>query len=433
MRALMFGWEFPPQMSGGLGTVCKALTSHLSGQGIDILFVMPCVNGNRPVSPHFRLIGANEIALSNSVVHLYERLSPETLKLLRIDSLLQPYDTLESYSLHVRTLARRIQEYQAAQQGRGERLALHGGYGRDLLEEVRRYAIIGSVLGLQETFDIIHAHDWITFPAAIEAKRVSGRPMICHVHATEFDRTGEHPNQEIYDIERYGLEQADRIIAVSHRTREMLIARYGLPPDKIAVIHNAVSKEKQLERDQIKKGFSEQLVLFLGRVTLQKGPDYFVEAARLVLQALPHVRFVMAGTGDMLPRLIERVAAYRLQKAFHFTGFLQGREVEQIYAMSDLYVMPSVSEPFGVTPFEAMLYHVPTIVSKQSGIAEVLQSAIKVDFWDIQMLAAKIIQVLSDSTFSRELVRRGAAELEQVSWDSAAGHCRRLYEELCRP
>ncbi|MFH1356681.1 MAG: glycosyltransferase [bacterium] len=431
MKVLMFGWEFPPIISGGLGTVCKALTQHLAQIGVNVCFVMPRVLGEKPQMSNFELLGANEITFHETVQKIYQNLSSETLQFLEVDAFLHPYLNQTTYQEKISEFMRkRFHMGKNLEVVGAEQLNFQGGYGRDLLSEVSRYALVGNLMGLRQDFDVIHAHDWICFPAAVEAKKASGKPLICHVHATEFDRTGGHPNQEVYNIERYGVENADLVFAVSQRTKDTIAFHYGIDPQKIRVVYNAVSKEKQVERVDIKKHLKEKIVLFLGRVTIQKGPDYFVEAAHKVLQKVKNVRFVMAGSGDMLPRLIERIAYYRMQKNFHFTGFLRGKEVEEMFAMSDLYVMPSVSEPFGVTPFEAMLYHVPVIISKQSGIAEILQSGIKLDFWDVDKLADNIVSILTDDDLARKLIEEGAQELDHVSWDTAAHKVKGYYHEV---
>jgi glycosyltransferase involved in cell wall biosynthesis len=431
MKVLMFGWEFPPAISGGLGKVCYELTRHLTQMNDEILFAMPKARGDEPAFDNFELLGANEFELTREVNKLYDRISKETATFLEIDSLLEPYSNIISYRkrLHSLNNTRKKRINIKLRKAIGK-LAFNGGYGKNLLQEVSRYAVIGSLLGSEEDFDVIHAHDWITFPAAVEAKKASNKPLICHIHATEFDRSANNPTEEIYNIEKYGLEMADRVITVSQRTKDIVVMNYGINPDKVFVVHNAVSKEKQLERHQVKKNLSEKIVLFLGRVTIQKGPDYFVEAARIVLDKIKNVRFVMAGSGDMLNGLIERIAHYRMQKNFHFTGFMFGKEVEEILAMSDAYVMPSVSEPFGITPFEAMLYHVPIVISKQSGIAEVLPHAVKVDFWDVEKLARSIINILTDEQLANRLVKEGAKELDQVSWHTAAQKVDNHYREL---
>jgi len=431
MKVLMFGWEFPPYISGGLGTACFGLTRHMSEQGVNILFVLPHIKGETKEDSFLELIAANKLDLSDAKVRKIA--GRDSLKFLLVDSPLRPYMNDSSYLAKlaaIKSINDRI--YKITQKMKTVRsiLDLSGDYGRDLLAEVTRYAQVGSYLGATEDFDIIHAHDWMTFPAGVEAKKTSGKKLVIHIHATEFDRCGENVNKQIFDIERYGMDNADRIIAVSHRTKTIIVEKYGQDPDKVVVIHNAVLKEKKLEQVRRRKGFNEKIVLFLGRVTMQKGPDYFVEAANLVLNNIQNVRFVMAGTGDMLPRMIERVAELRIQEHFHFTGFLRGAELESMFSMSDLYVMPSVSEPFGITPFEAMLYGVPVIISRQSGISEVLSHVITVDFWDIERLASSIITVLSHPELSETLVEMGHQNLEKISWHHAAKNVINLYNEI---
>jgi len=276
---------------------------------------------------------------------------------------------------------------------------------------------------MKEVFDVIHAHDWMTYQAAIEAKKVSGKPLVVHVHATEFDRTGNNINAEIYCIEKYGMDMADRIIAVSERTKGLIVQKYGQHPDKVQVVYNAVEKDEispvgqMMDRSVFK---NDRLVLFLGRITTQKGPEYFIEAANLVIKKMPNVRFVMAGSGDMARKMIEQMAKLRLTDRFHFTGFLNAPERDRLFAMSDLFVMPSVSEPFGITPLEAMKYNVPVIISKQSGIGEILEHAIKVDFWDVDKLAESIMKVLSDNDLRKRMVEGGQRMLKDINWDNSA-------------
>ena len=256
-----------------------------------------------------------------------------------------------------------------------EVLQLHGGYGKDLMSEVYKYSLAGQAIARANDFDVIHAHDWMAYPAGILAKEATGKPLVCHVHATEADRSGSHMNDEIAHIEWEGMQRADKVVAVSHFTKNLIMRVYQVPEEKIVVVHNAVSRKDAGHIYHAEKPKGEKQVLFMGRVTFQKGPDYFVEAARLVLQVMPNVRFVMAGAGDMLLSMVTRVAKYRIGRRFTFTGFLKGDEVERMYAASDLYVMPSVSEPFGIAPLEAMVYDVPVLMSKQSGVSEVVNNA----------------------------------------------------------
>lgn len=424
MKVLMFGWEFPPYISGGLGTACHGLTKGLSELNCQVTFVLPRLKGP-DVTPHLKLLGANQVSPVMTKEE-WER-SREKLKFIHIDSSLQPYLTEETYR-------ETVEEVENNKKKKVEQnfsvIDVSGDYGHDLISEVFRFAAIGGRLGLTEDFDVIHAHDWMTYPAAIEARASSGKPLIVHVHATEFDRTGDNPNEAIYDIERRGMFAADRIIAVSHRTKDMIVRKYHVPWDKIEVVHNAVAKDKGVERHEIKKGFKEKVVLFLGRVTLQKGPDYFVEAAHKVYKKVNNVRFVMAGAGDMLPRMIERAAQLRLVDRFHFTGFLKGRKLEEMYSMSDVYVMPSVSEPFGITPFEAIKYGVPIIISKQSGISEVLDQVIKVDFWDIDKLSSAIVDVLERPGVAEKMIVDSSRELEQIDWRNPADKVLNIYRRI---
>lgn len=423
MRVLMFGWEFPPYISGGLGTACLGLTKGLAHHGADILFVLPRLD-SKEEGRHLTLMGANRIRARVGVKEILEL--RERISVLEVLSPLRPYLTEIQY--------RQILEKEnllttEAIMGELEN-DFSGGYGSNLMAEIVRYSLVGAHLAMNEDFDVIHAHDWMTAPAGIEAKRVSGKPLVIHAHALEFDRSGEHINQQVYDIERAGFEAADRIIAVSHFTKDTIVNRYSIDPNKITVVHNAVSKERRVSYMRIEKPFKEKLVLFLGRITFQKGPDYFVEAAAKVLEKNPDIRFAMAGSGDMFPRMVERMAELRIADKFHFLGFVRGADVERVYAMSDLYVMPSVSEPFGITPLEAMVYDVPSIVSKQSGVAEVMEGAVKIDFWDVDRLAFEILDILGDDDRAAMLKLNGRRTLKKIQWEIAAEHVLAVYQQL---
>lgn len=297
------------------------------------------------------------------------------------------------------------------------------------MEEVSRYALVASSIAQNNSFDVIHAHDWLTYPAGIAAKEITGKPLVIHVHATEFDRSGEHVNQPVYDIERRGMTEADLVITVSNLTRQIVIERYGIDPEKVITVHNAVEPVDRPGMEGVQKHVREKIVTFLGRVTYQKGPDYFVEAAYKVLQRDPNVRFVMAGSGDLLNRMIRRVAQLKISTKFHFTGFLAGQEVDTMFAMSDVYVMPSVSEPFGISPLEAMRSNVPVVISKQSGVAEVLKHALKVDFWDIDALADAIYGILHYDALRSMFVRYGKAEVDNLKWENAALNVIEVYNK----
>ncbi len=432
MRVLMFGWEFPPYISGGLGTACFGLTRAMAALNTEILFILPRAQEWQAEAEvaHFELMGADQVDVSLEREDLIEQLSDETVEFVEVDSALSPYMTEESYRERLVSQTTQLRISGPGTQMPEGKVAPPVLYGTGLLAEVSRYALVGRRLAEEKEFDVIHAHDWMTYLAGAEAKKVSGKPLVCHVHATEYDRTIDEPNAKIEAIERYGLNEADLVITVSERTRKMVMRCYDLDPDKVVVVHNAVSKEKLLSSTTIKRNLDEKMVLFLGRVTIQKGPDYFLEAARLVLDELPNVRFVMAGAGDLLPHIIERVAELRLQEHFHFTGFLSRTDVERIFGMTDLYVMPSVSEPFGITPFEATLHRIPVIVSRQSGVNEVLEHAVKVDFWDVHEMARSIIDLLCDESKAADMSRRGEEVLAGISWEKVAGTVLKHYARL---
>ncbi|PIE84220.1 MAG: 4-alpha-glucanotransferase [Bacteroidia bacterium] len=425
MRVLMFGWEFPPHITGGLGTACLGMTRALMQEGVEVTFVLPRLFGQEEPGG-MRLLSASELGLNlreEEVLFLREH-----ARFLAIDSYLHPYigqEDLWSERHQERGYELRLHHW------REEYFSFSGRYGANLMEEVARYALLGAVVAQREDFDIIHAHDWLTYGAGIAAREASGRPLVVHVHATEFDRSGENINQAVYDIERHGMHAADRVIAVSNRTRETIISRYGVPPERVVTVHNAVDFSGQSLLGPLERPFPERVVTFLGRITFQKGPEYFVEAAHRVLQRMDNVRFVMAGSGNTLHQMVSRVAQLGMASKFHFAGFLQGEDVDTMYRMSDVYVMPSVSEPFGITPLEAMRNTVPVIISRQSGVAEVLRHAIKVDFWDIDAIADSIYGILSYRALQRFFQRHGAEEVKGIQWGQAARRIGDVYEQLC--
>lgn len=420
----MFGWEFPPHITGGLGTACFGLTKGLVKHGVDVIFVVPKAYGDE-TKDGFRLVNASDVVLDFSKVDTQEYLN--RIQFMEIDSNLVPYLDPEEFETQVtKDLLTSKTETQSVF---SKQYSFSGKYGPNLMQEVSRYALVASSIATNNTFDVIHAHDWLTYPAGIAAKKISGKPLVVHVHATEFDRSGENVNQPVYDIERQGMTEADLVITVSNLTRQIVIEKYGIPPEKVITVHNAVEPVDRPELEGVTKHVKEKVVTFLGRVTYQKGPDYFVEAAHKVLKRDSNVRFVMAGSGDLLNRMIRRVAQLKIATKFHFTGFLAGPEVDTMFAMSDVYVMPSVSEPFGISPLEAMRSNVPVVISKQSGVAEVLQHALKVDFWDIDALADAIYGILHYEGLSKMFIRYGKAEVDNLIWENAAVNILEVYNK----
>ena len=399
IKVLMFGWEFPPYNSGGLGVACLGLTRALTNEAIRISFVLP--KKMDITSQHMKMIFADA----------------PLINFCAINSLLSPYMGLQGY----------LGQY-----------SIHNAsfYGGSLFEEVSRYALRAGQLALQETFDIIHAHDWLSFPAGIEAKRISGKALIAHVHATEFDRAGEHINQRVYEIEKEGMTKADSVIAVSAFTKNVITKHYAIDPSKITVVHNGVEKEDLPSfTDSLEKVKQRgaKIVLFVGRITLQKGPDYFLRAAHKALSYNPNILFVIVGSGDMETQIIQEAAYLGISDKIFFTGFLRERELSAIYEAADLFVMPSVSEPFGIASLEALTHGTPILISKQSGVSEVVAHALKVDFWDVDEMANKILAVLKHQSLSQCLKSEGGKEVEKISWKDAAKKCIDLYQKVLQP
>jgi glycosyltransferase involved in cell wall biosynthesis len=422
----MFGWEFPPHIAGGLGTACYGLTKGLSHfRDMDVTFIVPKAYGDEE-QESMRLIGANNVAISEKYIN-YQNFF-KRIKLIEVGSFLVPYVGPEEFSKLSEQYADGS-KYFIQTQVKGK-LKFTGKYGTDLFQEIANYAIVAAVLAMEQEFDVIHAHDWLTYPAGLAAKAVSGKPLVVHVHATDFDRSGGSVNPAVYDIEKKGMEGADKVITVSNLTRDIVISKYGIPPEKVVTIYNAVEPITEDERAIYRKGMNDKVVTFLGRITLQKGPEYFIEAANKVLMKMDNVRFVMAGSGDMMRRMIRRAARLGITDRFHFTGFLKGDDVSRMFSISDVYVMPSVSEPFGISPLEAMQSNVPVIISYQSGVSEILKHAIKVNFWDIDAMADAIYGILNYQALSDYFKKYGKQEVDDLRWENSARKVRDVYKSI---
>ena len=484
----MLGWEYPPHISGGLGTACEGLTRALAPLNLDIDFVVPALYGVEQ-APHMRLTSPDQppppepesIAASNLV--RYDRGSermmlepgaageltvqdvlrvqqsitqkvPGSVEVVPIPALLSPYISTTEYKEWLRMLERsdiheelllreRIQRYDRAavfgevDLGAGYEEVMQATsapqqphYGRDLYAEVARFASRVGVWARRRRADVVHAHDWMTFPAATRVARMHGVPLVVHVHSLEQDRAGEGANPTIVAIEGAGVRAATRVIAVSHYTARLINRVHGVPLDRIDVVHNGVYARRTVSAYQAEHVYDGPVVLFLGRITYQKGPDYFVEAAAKVLHKVPNAKFVMAGSGDMLPRMKERVRELGIESNFEFPGFVRGADVEHLFSIADAYVMPSVSEPFGISALEAMSYETPVILSRQSGASEILRHALKVDFWDVNKLAAQIVAVLSYPELRRSIVDMAREEVRRVHWEAAASKVKNVYQRV---
>ena len=452
MKVLMFGWEFPPHISGGLGTACFGLTESLLETKTKILFVIPRAE-SETVDDSFEIINASEVTVPSFAeeikksVQLRQATKPSRSKsasklvTITVSSALSPYLWPAVLSSDLSLLQWNYEFDQAPltvspQKGRaqetkelGVRYQFSGTYGPRLMDEVKRFASTATEIAKARTFDVIHAHDWLTYLAGMAAKKISGKPLVVHVHATEVDRAGKNGDPRVFDIERKGMEAADRVIAVSQWTKNIIIRHYNIPSKKVNVVHNGVMP-KSYDKEITPPPIGKHLVTFLGRVTHQKGPEYFIDVAARVLKKLPDVHFVMAGSGDLLPKMIERAAHLRITSHFHFAGFLKGDLVDRLLAATDVYVMPSVSEPFGITPLEAAQAGVPVIISRQSGVSEVMQHAIKVDFWNIEALADAVCNLLKYPGLSKTLKAKSREEITNITWNEAARKINRIYHEL---
>ncbi len=421
MKVLMFGWEFPPHIAGGLGTACYGLVRGLAAHDVDVLFVMPSASGDEDQSVA-KIINASDVEAADLTCDHREFL--EKVSFMRIGTNMVPYMSPQDFMEMVeKDRTGQVNDFKINFK---QKYKFSGKYGANLMEEVARYALVGGTIATQHDFDVIHAHDWLTYSAGIAAKRLTGKPLVIHVHATEFDRTGENVNTQVFALEQMGMREADKVITVSNLTRNIVINKYGIPAHKVVTVHNAVDFSNRGAME-VTRGVPEKVVTFLGRITFQKGPEYFIEAANKVLKKMPNVRFVMAGSGDLLNRSIRRVAKLGIADRFHFTGFLRGEQVHRMFALSDVYVMPSVSEPFGISPLEAMQTGVPSIISKQSGVAEVLKHSLKVDFWDIDALADAIYGLLNYPALSHMTSTHGLDEVNALKWNNAAQKVKDVY------
>ncbi|BEG99163.1 glycosyltransferase [Bacteroides sedimenti] len=417
MKVLMFGWEFPPHILGGLGTASYGLTKGMSLQpDMEITFCIPKPWGDEDQS-FLKIIGMN----STPVV--WKDVSWDFVN-NKIGNYMNPQDY---YDLRDHIYA----DFKYLHTNELGCIEFSGRYPDNLQEEINNYSIVAGVVARQQQYDIIHSHDWLTYPAGIHAKQVSGKPLVIHVHATDFDRSRGNVNPTVYSIEKNGMDYADHIMCVSELTRQTVINKYHQDPRKVSTVHNAVSPLSQEIMDIVpKKSAKEKIVTFLGRITMQKGPEYFVEAAAMVLHRTKNIRFVMAGNGDMLNQMIRLVAERGIADRFHFPGFMKGKEVYEVLKASDVYIMPSVSEPFGISPLEAMQVSVPTIISKQSGCAEILNNCIKMDYWDIHAMADAIYSICTYPAMYEHLKIEGKKEVDEIKWENVGYKVRSTYDSI---
>jgi glycogen synthase len=429
LRVLKLGWEFPPLIHGGLGVACLGLARALA-KHVELTVILP----KSPQSHDFQgfsLRGLDQLTLetleATEARYRYESIA----QVRQVPVSLDPYETGGSVEPSATKVKRRSIDESTFSQTTLEQLTsfqLGDLYGGNLPDKVIEYSKIAAKLAMLEEFDVIHAHDWMTFLAGVEVKKATGKPLVVHVHSLQYDRVGKDIHDWVYQLEKYGMEQADCVIPVSHYTGKIIAENYGIAAQKIHPIHNGA---EPVEAFETKKKFPEKLVLFLGRLTSQKGPDFFLEIASRVIQQYPNVRFVMAGTGEKLRPLIESGAFRGMGAHFHFTGFLDQAKVHELLSMTDVYCMPSVSEPFGLSALEAAQFGIPAVISKQSGVAEVLQGALKADYWDVELMAKHISDLLSNDELRTEVVEQAKLDMTAATWEMAALKVMKLYRELC--
>jgi len=398
MRVLTFGWDYPPMRNGGLGVACYGLTRELVDQGIDVIFVLP---RSQPTLGSSRFIFADV---------------EKNIRVYEVPSAIAPYQSSQS----VQTMFDET----------GTRVVSH----HTMIDAVNQFAARGATIAATEEFDVIHAHDWTSYLAGVAAKRVSGKPLILHVHATTFDQAaGDNIDPVIFDIERNAFNYADKVVTVSQFTKDILTSKHGIAPEKIEVVHNGCDTYEPPRYTPTLQEWREEgkrIVLYHGRITIQKGVDYFVRAARRVIDEDPNVMFVISGWGDMTNQIIAQVGEMGLSGHVLFAGALWEEERDQMYQSVDLVVMPSVSEPFGLVPLEAMQHGTPSLISKQSGVAEVMTHVLKVDFWDVDEMANKILATLRYGVMQKQLIAQGREELPRFSWKHAAEKVSQLYQSL---
>lgn len=387
-KILMVGWEFPPHNSGGLGVACKGIVENLVDTGEEVVLILPKV----------MMVGEeSQTFLKSSKGNKY--------KVIYINSVLRPYVGLDGVA-----------------------------YSGNLVADVNTYASMVFKAAEGIDFDIIHVHDWLTVPAGIALKNEFGKPLVMHVHSTEFDRTGGgSPNEEVSKIEKNGFLFSNLIITVSKYTKDLLVKEYSVPVEKVIVVHNGVDytpSDDMLNLDFLN---GSPVIIFVGRLTIQKGPEFFLDVAQKVINKIPEAVFVYAGNGDMYHHLLLTSAYRNLSGSVLFAGFLRDKAKDMLYQRADIFMMPSVSEPFGIVALEAAVAGTPVIVSKTSGVAEVLPSAIKVDFWDTELMAKKILLLLEKSKYKRTIGQKVMEEAGAITWSNTAIKIKQVYYQLLSP
>jgi glycogen(starch) synthase len=409
-KVLMLGWEFPPIINGGLGVACHDLSGAMS-ELADITMVVPKSSLDFKVK-NVNLVGINNVDIGSLEFPSNYRYQSLPFEMHTVPAELNPYYNEESEKTQHNFVS-----HQAGGKEKLEAFKIDNLYGGDVISKVSQYADITASLASKLDFDVIHAHDWMTMLAGIKIKQQTKKPLVMHIHSLEVDRSGPASKGWVYDLERNGMNYADLLMPVSNFTANNIQEYYGISKNKMSVIHNGSNIVTSFKSE---RKFKEKMVLFVGRLTRQKCPEKFLDIASKVLEKNPDVRFVMAGAGDYFRSMLEQSAYKHIGNRFHLTGFLNLEKLRYLFSISDVYCMPSISEPFGLTAVEAAQFNIPCVISKQSGVAEVLGGALKFDYWDVNKAANYIVHLLKDSTFSKKVVKDTSYNLGNISWDISA-------------
>jgi glycogen synthase len=409
-KVLMLGWEFPPVINGGLGVACHDLSAAMSDLA-DITMVVPKSSPNFKVK-NVNLVGINNVDAASYETYFNEQHRNLPFSLHSVPADLNPYLSDPSGIANSKTVITSMGLKSSIQSFNIDNL-----YGGDVINKVMQYADITTALAQKMDFDVIHAHDWMTMLAGIKIKQQTGKPLALHIHSLEVDRGGTDSKGWVYDLEKKGMENADLLIPVSNFTAENIYQYYGISKSKMRVVHNGSNAVKPFKS---KRPFKEKTVLFVGRLTRQKGPEKFLEIAAKVLEKNPNVRFVMAGVGDYFRSLIEQSSYRQIGNRFHLTGFLNQEKLQYLFSVSDVYCMPSVSEPFGLSAVEAAHFGIPCVISKQSGVSEVLNGSLKFDFWDTNKAADHILNLLQNPVLRKKVAEDASQNLHNITWDISA-------------
>ena len=425
-KVLMLGWEYPPFINGGLGVACAGLCDALS-ELVSMTLIVPKVTEGQ-IAAKQRILGMNQLKEVFYEKLIEENVYREIEEIYKVNIQLDPYHSELKTAIGKKLSKAEVKKIKTKQKKYIQNtFNFDSLYGKDVIQKVIIYAEFVKKIAKDLEFDIIHAHDWMTFLAGVELKKITGKPLVLHVHSLDYDRAGSESRGWVYDVERSSLSEADLIFPVSNYTGNILISHYGVSRHKIRAIYNGIEADETFKKE---KAFPEKMVLFIGRLTGQKGPEYFLDIATKIYKKFKNVRFVIAGTGEKLSYLLEDGAYRQIGSRVHFTGFIDREKIRELLSMADVYCMPSVSEPFGLTALEAANFDVPTVISERSGVAEVLTGSLKADFWDIDLMVSHILELLSNNNTRERVVKNNRNDLKKLTWKNAAKQVVEAYDKL---